>query len=412
MPARRVVVTGLGVVSPLGLGWPDFWQGLTSGVCAITPFTRFPELRIKTAAWMPDWDGSAHFEKSALASLDPFGQYYVLAGRQALADSGFEPGPEDRVRTAIVSATASAGQMTQDEESQRLYIQNRPRVIPLTVPRVMANSGASGLAAETGLMGPCFTLSTACSSANHAIGMAFWMIRQGVIDRALAGGSEAPFALGNLRAWEATRAVDPEPCRPFSADRQGLSLGEGGAVLMLEELSLAQARGARIYGEVLGFGMSADAHHVVRPLAEGAALAMRAALSDAGLVPTEIDHINAHGTGTPLNDATESSAIREVFGEHADQLLVTSTKSMHGHALGAAGALEACATLLALHHGLVPPTIHHQQDDPECRVKVVANQALEAPVQKAISNSFAFGGLNAVLAFGAYSSSRASELMQ
>ncbi|MCA9792015.1 MAG: beta-ketoacyl-[acyl-carrier-protein] synthase family protein [Candidatus Eremiobacteraeota bacterium] len=400
--SRRVVVTGLGVVSPLGLGANAFWQGLSQGTCAITTLTQFPELRLKTGAWMTDYDGSAHFEKAALTTLDPFAQYFVLAGRQALADSGFEPGPDEGLRTAVISGTASGGQMTQDEESQRLYLQNRPRVMPLTVPRVMANSGASGLAAETGLMGPCFTLSTACSSANHAIGMAFWMIRQGAVDRALTGGSEAPFAVGNLRAWEATRAVDPEPCRPFSADRQGLSLGEGGAVLMLEELSLAQARGARIYGEVLGFGMSADAHHVVRPLAEGAALAMRAALSDAGLDPSAVDHINAHGTGTPLNDATESSAIREVFGNHADQVLVTSTKSMHGHTLGAAGALEACATLLALHHRLIPPTIHHQQDDPECPVRVVTGQALEAPIKTAISNSFAFGGLNAVLALGAY----------
>jgi nodulation protein E len=263
----------------------------------------------------------------------------------------------------------------------------------------MENAAASRISLETGVVGPTYTVSTACSSANHAIGQAFWMVRSGVARMAIAGGSEAVFSLGFLKAWEAMRVVSPDTCRPFSKDRRGLILGEGGAMLVLEPLDAAVARGAKIYGEIAGFGMSSDAFHITQPSPDGAARALRAALSDAGLQPEEIGYINAHGTATQANDATETAAIRKVFGAHADRLAVSSTKSMHGHTLGAAGAIEAVATLLSLCNGVLPPTANFTEPDPACDLDVIPNQARIVQVECALSNSFAFGGLNAVIAF-------------
>jgi nodulation protein E len=263
----------------------------------------------------------------------------------------------------------------------------------------MENAGASHISIETGITGPAYTVSTACSSSNHAIGQAYWLLRGGVADAAVTGGSEAPFSMGNLKAWEAMRVVSPDTCRPFSKTRRGMILGEGGGMLVLETLDGALARGAKIYAEMAGFGMSSDAHHLTQPSPEGAARAMRAALKDGGIEPSQIGYINAHGTATAANDATETSAIRLVFGGHADRIPISSTKSMHGHALGAAGALEAVATILALGHGLLPPTANFEEPDPQCDLDVVPNEARKAEPEYAISNSFAFGGLNAVLAF-------------
>jgi nodulation protein E len=251
---------------------------------------------------------------------------------------------------------------------------------------------------EFGITGPSFTISTACSSAGHAIGQAFWMVRNGITDLALAGGSEAPFSFGILKAWEAMRVVSPETCRPFSKDRRGMILGEGAAMLVLEPLEAALARGAKVHAEIVGFGMSADACHITQPSADGAAKAMRAALRDAGLSPEAISYVNAHGTGTLANDATETAALKAVFGAHAGKLAISSTKSMHGHALGAAAALECVATVLALRDGVLPPTANYNVPDPECDLDVIPNQARQQQVEWAISNSFAFGGLNAVLA--------------
>jgi nodulation protein E len=252
---------------------------------------------------------------------------------------------------------------------------------------------------EFSITGPSYTISTACSSAAHAIGQAFWMIRSGAAPLAITGGSEAPFSFGILKAWEAMRVVSPDTCRPFSKDRRGMVLGEGAGMLILEPMEAARARGARIYGEVVGFGMSADAAHITQPSAEGAARAMRAALGDSGLQPDEIGYINAHGTGTAANDPTETAAIRAVFGKHAEKLAISSTKSMHGHALGAAAALEAAGTVLALRDGVLPPTANYNEPDPDCDLDVIPNQARQAQVECALSSSFAFGGLNAVLAF-------------
>jgi len=334
--------------------------------------------------------------------LDRFAQFAVIAAREAVANSGIALTAELRQKTAVVTGSCIGGQSTQDAGFVELYQREQDRVHPLTIPRTMANAAASQICMELGLTGPAYTISTACSSANHAIGHAFWMIRQGVAELAIAGGSEAPFSFGLLKAWESLRVVSPDTCRPFSRDRRGLILGEGGAMLLLEPLAAARARGATIYAEVAGFGMSSDAHHITQPSVEGPVRAMRAALLDAGLGPDQIGYINAHGTGTIANDPIETRAIRNLFGPHADRLAVSSTKSMHGHALGAAGALEAVATVLALRERILPPTANFTVPDPACNLDVVPNCARAACVEGALSNSFSFGGLNAVLAFRAY----------
>ena len=305
-------------------------------------------------------------------------------------------------RTAIITGSCVGGQATEDEGFISLYRNNTGRVNPFTIPKIMANGAASRISLEQGITGPTYTVATACSSANHAIGQAFWMVRNGQVDAAITGGSEAIFSFGFLKAWEAMRVVAPDTCRPFSKDRRGLILGEGGAMLVLEPLDLAQARGARIYAELVGFGMSSDAHHITQPSPGGAARAISCALQDGGIRPEQIGYINAHGTATPANDATETMAIRSALGAQAERVAVSSTKSMHGHALGAAGALEAVASALAMHRGILPPTANFTTPDPACDLDVIPNSARRLQVEYALSNSFAFGGLNAVLAFRAF----------
>jgi nodulation protein E len=356
-------------------------------------------VRFANAAEARDYREGDHFDQKELVLLDRFAQFAAVAAREAIRDAGIRWTPELRERAAIVTGSSTGGQTSEDESFRDLYERKQTRFSPFTIPKAMANAGASRISFEQGIVGPVYTVSTACSSANHAIGQAFWMVRNGAAELALAGGSEAPFSRGILKAWEAMRVVAPDTCRPFSLDRKGLILGEGAGILVLEPLERAQARGARIYGEIAGFGMSSDAHHLTQPLAAGAARAMRMALADANAAPEAIGYINAHGTGTLANDPTETEAIRAVFGSHAGRLLVSSTKSMHGHALGAAGALEAAATLLALSNGVIPPTANFLGTDPACDLDVVPNVSRAVEVEWALSNSFAFGGLNAVLAF-------------
>ena len=398
---RRVVVTGLGVVCALGHNGRDFWRALSEGRSGIGPLKAVEpgQLRFENGAEVHNWDALRFFGEREAGMLDRFAQFGVVAAREAVADASIEWSAELKEETAIVTGSCVGGQCTEDEGFVNLYRKNIPRVNPLTIPRTMENAAASRISLEMGIVGPTYTVSTACSSSNHAIGQAFWMVRSGVARMAIAGGSEAVFSLGFLKAWEAMRVVSPDTCRPFSKDRRGLILGEGGAMLVLEPLEEAQRRGTRIYGELIGFGMSSDAFHITQPSTEGAARAMRSALLDARIKPEDIGYINAHGTATQANDATETAAIRKVFGGHADRLLVSSTKSMHGHALGAAGALEGVATVLALHHGILPPTANYTEPDPACDLDVIPNHAREARVEYALSNSFAFGGLNAVLAF-------------
>jgi nodulation protein E len=399
----RVAITGLGIICGLGNNVADFWQNAVQGRSGIRKIESVDtsKLRFQNGAEVHDYDAAKHFDGGRQELLDRFAQFAVIAAREAVAQAALSISPESASRIGVVTGASIGGQTSEDAGFQELYLRGRPRVHPLTIPRVMMNAGASHVCMELGITGPALTTSTACSSANHAIGLGFWMVRTGQVDAAIVGGSEAPFSFGLLKAWEAMRVVSPEICRPFSRDRSGLVLGEGGAMLVLESLDRALARGAKVHGELVGFGMSADAHHVTQPTAAGPAQAMRAAMADAGIQPSDIGYINAHGTGTISNDATESRAIREVLGAHAHHALVSSTKSMHGHALGAAGAIEAVATVLALRERVVPPNINFTERDPECDLNLVVNEARRAEVDHALSNSFAFGGLNAVLAFRA-----------
>ena len=396
---RRVVVTGVGVLSSIGNTVAQFEESLRAGRAGIGPITQVDtsRLRFHNAAEVRGFEPTEHF--SALTWLDRFAQLGVVAARDAIADSGLTWNDELRARTGVITGSCLGGIATEDAYYFDLYHENKSRLSPTAIPRIMSNAVASHVAMEQKFTGASFTTSTACSSANHAIGQAFWLLRQGTLDCALAGGSEAPIVFGHLRAWEGMRVVASDTCRPFSKNRAGLILGEGAAMLVLETLERALARGAKIYAELAGFGMSADAHHLTNPLPEGAARAMNDALDDAGLSREQINYVNAHGTGTPANDSAETRALRQVFGSHADNLAVSSTKSMHGHALGAAGALEAAATVLALRGNFIPPTANFVERDPACDLDVVPNEARAAQIEAALSNSFAFGGLNAVLAF-------------
>lgn len=401
MAPRRVAVTGLGIISALGHDVSCFWNAMVAGRPAIGRIEAvdLSRLRFQNGAQVRDYDPGRHFEAAQGDLLDRFAQFALIAARQAVRDAGIVFTADLGQRTAIVTGSSVGGQSTQDAAFFELYRNNSPRVHPLTIPRIMANAGASHISMEFGISGPVYTVSTACASSNHALGQAFWMVRDGAAELAVAGGSDSPFSLGFLKAWEAMRVVAPDTCRPFSRDRRGLILGEGGAMLVLEPLERAQARGAPVYAEIAGFGMSSDAGHITTPSTDGPARAMLAALCDAQISAEAVGYINAHGTGTVNNDPTETRAIRQVFGAHAGKLAVSSTKSMHGHALGAAGALEAVATVLALRHATLPPTANFTTPDPECDLDVVPNQSRAAEVEYALSNAFAFGGLNAVLAF-------------
>ncbi|MBK5294761.1 MAG: beta-ketoacyl-[acyl-carrier-protein] synthase family protein [Acidobacteriia bacterium] len=400
---RRVAVTGLGVVSGAGTGRERFWDALCAGRSGIRPMEIVDrsQFRFSQGAEVQGYDPLTYFDAKTADLLDRFAQFAVVSMREAVADAGLDWSLVNKARTAVVTGCCVGGQSTEDTGFVDLYIKQAGRVHPMTIPRVMANAGASRISVETGITGPVYTVSTACSSSSHAIGQAFHMVRHGVVEMALAGGSEAVFSTGFLKAWEALRVVSPDTCRPFSRDRKGMILGEGGAMLILEPLEAALARGAKVYAEIVGFGMTSDAHHITQPSTEGPASAMRQAMEDGGVTPEAVGYINAHGTGTAANDAVETRAIRQVFGAHADRLVVSSTKSMHGHALGAAGALEATATVLALQSGILPPTANYNEPDPECDLDVAPNQARRQRVRYALSNSFAFGGLNAVLAFRA-----------
>ena len=397
--SRRVVITGVGAICALGRTAAEFGESLRQGRGGIglIESADTTQLRFHNGAEVRGYSHQPYFDDRRADFLDRFAQFAVIAAREAVESSGVVWTPELRESAAIVTGSCVGGKNTEDTGFHDVYKLGLNRVHPLTIPKTMANAGASHISMEFGITGPSFTISTACSSAGHAIGQAYWMVRSGMTDLAITGGSEAPFSFGILKAWEAMRVVSPETCRPFSKDRRGMVLGEGAAMLVLEPLEAARARGARIHAEIVGVGMSADACHITQPSAEGAARAMRAAMRDAGIEPAQIGYINAHGTGTVANDVTETAAIKAVMGEHAGKVAVSSTKSMHGHTLGAAAALECLATVLALRDGVLPPTANYTTPDPECDLDVVPNQAREAQVEYALSNSFAFGGLNAVL---------------
>lgn len=392
------MVTGTGVVSALGLTRGSFWDALRAGRSGIGPIGAVDcsALKFSNGAEVRGFDPLAHFDAKTASQLDRSVQLAGAAAAEAIDGSGIVIAP---ARTAVVTGCAVGGKPTEDETYRLLYAERRTRFDPMSIPKVMGSASASYISMRYGVTGPCYTLSTACASAAHAIGQAFWMVRSGLVDAAITGGTEAPLTLGMLRAWEAMRVVAPDTCRPFSRDRRGLILAEGAAVMVLETLDAALARGARIDAEICGFGMSSDAGHITMPSAVGAARAMAAALNDARLDAAQVGYINAHGTGTSANDATETRAILSVFPTPP---LVSSTKSMHGHALGASPALEAVATVLALREGSLPPTANFTEADVECALDVIPNHARDVQVEVALSNSFAFGGLNAVLAFRRY----------
>jgi nodulation protein E len=396
---RRVAITGAGAISALGRNTTDFAESLRAGRGGIGQIesTDVRTLRFQNGAEVKNYSHQPYFDDRRADFMDRFAQFAVIAAREAVQDAGVEWTPELRETSAIITGSCVGGQSTEDLGFVEIYRKGTNRVHPLTIPKTMANAGASHISMEFGITGPAFTISTACSSAAHAIGQAFLMIASGTADLAITGGSEATFSLGILKAWEAMRVVSPDTCRPFSKDRRGMILGEGAAMFVLEPFEAAQARGARIHAELVGFGMSADACHITQPSVDGAARAMRAALRSARLAPEQIGYINAHGTATVANDLTETAAIRQVFGAHADRLAISSTKSMHGHALGAAAALECLATVIALRDGVLPPTANFSEPDPECNLDVIPNVARHQQVEYAMSNSFAFGGLNAVL---------------
>jgi nodulation protein E len=413
---NRVVVTGLGCISPIGNTVADFRTALFSGATGIAPFPPFPEapvraandktqgLRFTQSARVKDFDPSQHLDSGIVVATDRTTHFAIVAARQAALESQLthHHAPE---KIAVIVGCACGGRQAEETETAKLYTRDA-RVHPLTVIRTMASAGASNISIDQKVTGPTLNISTACSSAAHAIGLAFHMVRSGMVEAAITGGHEAPLTFGFLRAWDSMRVVSPTQCRPFSADRDGMTIGEGAAMLTLETLDAAKARNAYIYAEIVGFGMSADASHITQPFAEGAANAMRQALKDTqvstdGVLGSlqDVGYISAHGTGTQANDSTEAAAIHQVFGARAAQIPISSTKSLHGHSIGASGALESLATILALHDNLLPANAGVTQIDPAIDLDIILKSPREATPKLALSNSLAFGGLNAVLAF-------------
>jgi nodulation protein E len=396
---NRVVITGIGVVSPVGCTLEEFWPALVEGHSAIGPFSvaRSERLGTRIAAQVSQFDPAQHFGSKQLGVLDRFSQFAVVAARAAVRDADLNITEQLALEMAAVIGNASAGQSTLDDSYFRLYFENSPRLHPLTIPRLMTSAAASQISMDLGLKGPTLCVGTACAAGTHAIGLAFHMLRSGQAPVAVAGGAEACLTVGTIKAWEALRVLSHDTCRPFSRTRSGLVLGEGAAVLLLEERTHALARGARVYAEILGFGMSADAGDITASDPNGAARAMRAALKDARRNAADVDYVNAHGTGTMQNDRSETAALRDVFGPDVRRIAVSSSKAVLGHGLGAAGALEMAVTALAVHRQTIPPTANFEEVDPDCDLDVVPNIARQAKVNIAMSNSFAFGGLNAVL---------------
>jgi nodulation protein E len=402
---RRVVITGMGVFSSTGKDRNSFFESLVQGRSGVRRISQFDSslLTIQIAAEVADYDPNDYFPSKRQDLLDKFAQFALIAAGEAMESSGITVRDEERCRFGVVMGSGMGGAGSYDAGYHNLYAKQATRLHPYTIPRIMHNAATSHICMEFGAQGPALATATACSSSGHAIAEAYHLIKFGLADLALAGGADAPITYGVMRCWEAVRVLasgNGNPamaCRPFSADRRGMVIGEGAGVLLLEELDHAIKRGATIYGELAGCGMSSDASHITQPSVDGPVRAIRMALAEAGVAPDEVDYINAHGTGTRLNDAIETQVIKEVFKEHAKKLAISSTKSMHGHAMGATGAIEFVATVTAVERGVVPPTANYTEPDPECDLDYVPNQAREKRIRTALSNSFAFGGLNAVL---------------
>nr|WP_321985994.1 beta-ketoacyl-[acyl-carrier-protein] synthase family protein [uncultured Lichenicoccus sp.] len=403
---RRVAVTGLGAIASIGADMPSLWSAVRQGRSGIGPIRTIPTERLTTrvAAEIHDFDPLRWFDPRQMSLLDRNSQFALVAAREAVRDSGLDTRGAG-ARGGVVLA-AAVGHNTFDDCYKAFYRDNVKRVHPLTVPRVMPSSGTSQVSMEFGLRGPSVAMASACASANHAIGHAFHMIRAGMLDVAITGGADASVVVGFIKGWEGLRVLSPDRCQPFSLDRKGLVIGEGAAMLVLEEWTSAVARGAQIKAELVGYGSSADAGDITAPAIDGAAAAMRAAIDDAGISADAVQYVNAHGTGTRLNDRTEVAALRAVFGRQLERMAVSSTKSMLGHCMTASGALELAVTVAALRDSVLPPTVGFTTPDPDCDIDCVPNVARAAPIEVALSNSFAFGGLNATLIVRRASASR------
>lgn len=397
---RRVVITGQGAINALGHSAGETCAAMREGRNGIDRlhFRDVERLSIQIGGQVRDYDPATRFSRQQLSLYDPNTQFALIAAAEAMAQSGLEIVEALAPRTGVVMGNSGGGLQTIDENYRTVYEEGKNRVHPFVIPRLMNNAAASHISMTYGLKGPTYTVSTACASSNHAMGQAFETIKLGNADAMLTGGSESMLVFGGIKAWEGLRVMSRDACRPFSKNRNGMVQGEGAAVFVFEEYEHARARGAEILAEVTGFAMSSDASDIVMPSREGAVRAMRGALRSAGADASQVGYINAHGTGTAANDRSECAAVREVFGAHADELMISATKSMHGHLIGGTGAVELLACIMALREGVIAPTIGYELPDPDCDLDVVPNEARDADVSLVLSNAFAFGGLNAVLA--------------
>lgn len=397
---RRVVITGQGTINALGSNVAETLSAMREGVCGIGElvFQDVERLSIRIGGQVNGFDPEAHFNRQQIALYDRYTQFTLVAAAEAIRQSGLLFSGELSHRSGVILGTAGGGMTTQDENYRTVYEDGKNRVHPFVVPKLMNNAATSHVSMVYNVKGPSFTVATACASSNHAMGQAFQMIRSGASDVMITGGSESMLCFGGVKAWEGLRVMSKDACRPFSATRNGMVQGEGAGIFVFEEYEHAKKRGAEILAEVVGFAMTSDAADIVMPSRHGAARAISGALRDGKINADAVGYINAHGTGTAANDKTECAAVADVFGAHADKLMISSTKSMHGHLIGGTGAVELLACIMALRDGVIAPTIGYQEPDPECALDVVPNTAREAEVDVVLSNAFAFGGLNAVLA--------------
>ena len=397
---KRVVITGAGTINALGHSVDASLAAMREGVCGIGQlvFRDVERLQIQIGGQVRGFEAEGRYNRQQMSLYDRFTQFTLAAAREAIEQSGLVFSGELAAKSGVVLGTAGGGVSTWDDNYRAVYEEGKNRVHPFVVPKLMNNAAASHVSMEWNLKGPSFTVSTACASSNHAMAQAFSMVRSGMAPAMVTGGSESMLCFGGVKAWEGLRVMSRDACRPFSANRNGMVQGEGAGIFVFEEYEHARARGADILCEVAGFAMSSDASDIVMPSKAGAARAMAGALQDAGISGDAVGYINAHGTGTAANDKTECAAVADVFGPHADNLMISSTKSMHGHLIGGTGAVELLACIMALRDGVIAPTIGYQEPDPECALDVVPNEARDAKVDVALSNAFAFGGMNAVIA--------------
>jgi nodulation protein E len=397
---QRVVITGQGTINALGKNVSETLEAFKNGTCGISDlnFRDVDRLSIKIGGQVKDYAPEAEFNRQQNVLYDRFTQFTLLSAKEAVAQSGLTFAGELAAKSGVVLGTAGGGVTTWDENYRTVYEEGKNRVHPFVVPKLMNNAAASHVSMTHNLKGPSFTVATACASSNHAMGQAFQFIRSGLAKVMITGGSESMLCFGGVKAWEGLRVMSKDACRPFSANRNGMVQGEGAGVFVFEEYEHARARGADILAEVIGFSMTSDAADIVMPSKKGAARAIAGAMKDAGVNPEQVDYINAHGTGTTANDKTECAAVADALGHHANDVMISSTKSMHGHLIGGTGAVELLACIMALREGVIPPTIGYEEPDPECALDVVPNIARQAKADVVLSNAFAFGGLNAVLA--------------